>query len=90
MKTHEIPKDFDAYCALEDKVLELMGPGFTDGYFPTVEELQKYGAERNVAKFLPLLQYFAADPLEGENSREYRETVRYANDILAGYTEGLE
>ena len=60
----------------------------TEGYFPTVEELEEEGVASNPEKYAPILIYFALDPLSKFNLKEsedaeYKRTVDYCCDIVS-------
>ena len=66
-----------------------LGADFTNGYFPTVEELENLGIEKTPEKFLTMLAYFAGDPLKdsvekmpAKVAQEYRKSVKKCNEII--------
>lgn len=75
-------KDF---FELQDKVEQLKD--LTNGWYPTVEELQKYGENNLKNNFTELLSYFASDPFRREQnpdmfSEKYKDTVKYCRKLL--------
>lgn len=56
---------------------ELITEDITNGYYPTVEELESHAPER----LLPLVTYFSTDPLQLRD-RDYRATVSWCKHYL--------
>jgi hypothetical protein len=59
----------------------------TQGNFPTVDELKVHSEDHLKTKYVPLLIYFAADPLSKTNyagaaTEAYKETVTYCKNLL--------
>lgn len=77
-------KEKDFY-ELQDKVEKLKD--VTDGWFPTVDELKRYGEDNLKTNYIELLSYFASDPFKREQnpdyfSEKYKETVKYCKKLL--------
>lgn len=67
--------------------MEAVDPDFTNGYYPTIDELEAYKVQNDLDFFLPLVAYFASDPLRKTNAEEaenveYKATVKYCKDML--------
>ena len=66
-----------------------LGTDFTNGYFPTVEELETLGVAKMPEKHLTILGYFAGDPLKdsvgkmpAKVAQEYKNSVKKCNEII--------
>lgn len=63
---------------------------FTNGYFPTVQELKNLGVDKNPEQHIVLLSFFANDPLKERIAtadekwvEAYKASVKFCNDLLA-------
>lgn len=59
----------------------------TEGWWPTIEELELNKVADNMQKFLPLIAYFSADPWKGlshadEKDPDYIELVGYCKKLI--------
>ena len=60
----------------------------TNGYYPTITDLEEYRVKEDMNLFLPILAYFASDPFKragvrAESPNEYMATVKYCKDIIS-------
>lgn len=68
------------FYELEDFVQKLQN--VTNGYYPTVATLKAHKVEEKIEKYLPIIMYFASDPLRKEIKEEqYKETVKYCKTL---------
>lgn len=59
----------------------------TDGWFPTVEELEAYGIKKNKNNYIHILLYFASDPFTKmgfplKDNAKYKEMVSYVKNLV--------
>ena len=59
----------------------------TGGYYPTVEELEAHNIGDQTNVYLPLIAYFASDPLKREGKLDaaepdYQDTVSFCKELL--------
>lgn len=62
----------------------------TNGYFPTVEEMEEKNMRENMNDYLIAIAYFASDPFnrcdrEPDDMASYKETVAYCQQLLLEY-----
>ena len=77
-------KDFYRTLDTVENYTEL---NLTAGYYPSVDELKAYNVKSSIVKYLPIIAYFANNPLKDskmneDNREEYKNTVKYCNDLL--------
>ncbi len=68
-------------------IVEHVRPDITEGYFPTVEEMEAKEVDKNINDYLIMLLFFSRDPFKNtnyseKNNEEYKKTVAYAKKIL--------
>ncbi len=68
-----------------DKIDEIPNT-ITDGYFPTVAEMEAHDVKNKIDYYINLLAYYASNPYKEEmkDNEEYNNTVKYANELLLG------
>ena len=74
--------DFLKMCDIVNELRE-----FTDGYYPTVEEMKAHKVEENIEKYLLILVFFAEDPLTklghaSSQEADYKETVSFCKRLI--------
>ena len=60
----------------------------TEGYYPTIDELESHKVMSDLDTYFPIITYFASDPftpkkIEGYSTNEYKATVKYCKDLLS-------
>ena len=73
--------------ALEDLLLKFKEEGreLTDGYYPTVEELQAIGEEHLKNEYIYLVMYMATNPYEHDpiaHTEAYQKSYKYCRDFI--------
>lgn len=71
-----------------DKAESLSDQNLTEGYFPTITELEEHLNKGNQEDMLPIVSYFANDPftkqkIDGYTTNEYKATVKFCKDYLS-------
>ena len=75
----------DAYDAILEAVEKI--DNVTNGYFPTVEDLENHNVNKDIVGNLFVLAYYASNPFqrlslpEAEDA-DYKETVKYCRNLL--------
>lgn len=69
-----------------DKTEEI-NTNITGGYFPTVEEIEALGADKNPEKYIHIITYFASNPFKRQSNSlqnliDYENTVKYCKSLL--------
>ncbi len=77
-------KDFYNICDFAEGIKN----DFTNGYYPSVQELINKGVENNIDIYLPILAYFSSNPfkrlgMEEAEDEDYKELVRYCSHLIS-------
>ncbi len=77
--------DFDRLLDIMDELCDA-----TDGYYPTVEEMEDHHVKEEINSYLVLLAYMASDPfrraeIEPDDTEEYKASVSYCRNLLYQY-----
>lgn len=73
-----------------DKVEKIKDEDVTEGYFPTIEEIESHDVLNNQDLYLPIIAYMAQDPFkdsdnDAKNTVEYKASVKYCKDLLTKF-----
>lgn len=60
---------------------ESLDKDITDGWYPSIKELESHISEINYEKFLPLICYFSTNPLK-YNYQDYKNLFRGVEDFF--------
>ena len=76
----------DEFYKILDNV-EKIETDITDGYYPTVQELEENGVDKNPEKYIRFLAYFASDPFTRMNlirkeEPGYKACVSFSKRLL--------
>lgn len=76
----------DEFNKILDNV-EKIDTDVTDGYYPTVEEMEENGVDKEPEKYLKFLAYFASDPFTRMNlvrkeEPGYKACVSFSKRVL--------
>lgn len=71
-----------------EKAENMSDEDLTQGYFPTINEIEAHVKKDNLKDYLPIIAYFANDPfskqqMDGCTANEYKATVKYCKDFLS-------
>jgi len=74
----------DVFYSICEKLENAELPTEFNGYYPTIEELEESIGGRPIDKFMPIIIYYASDPLKDKcDDEEYKELVLYAKNLTS-------
>ena len=80
----------EKFYVVLDKVEKIKDKDVTEGYFPTIEEIESHDVLNNQELYLPIIAYMAQDPFkdsdnDAKNTVEYKASVKYCKDLLTKF-----
>ena len=78
----------EKFYMIMDYIEENIGLDLTEGYYPTIEELEVSEVTKDLDTFLPIIMYFAHDPFKAQDNaqkdlKDYKATVKFCKDIIS-------
>ncbi len=62
-------------------IVERISKDTTRGWYPTVAQMREHGVEEDLEKFSYLILFFASNPFNLPDDKEYKETVSYCTSL---------